>query len=160
LNQYHVVLEVDEAFRNSTDAIQNLYAPSTNGTQVPLSAFTHFEMKNTALSVNHQGQFPAVTISFNWQKESPWGDAVKDIEAGVLQLGVPSDIRATFQGTAQAFQSSLASQPWLILAALVAVYIVLGILYESYIHPITISVDLALGWKWEPFWRCWRSTRS
>ena len=142
LNQYHVVLEVDQAFRNSTDAIQSLYAPSTNGTEVPLSAFTHFEMKNTALSVNHQGQFPAVTISFNLAEGVALGDAVKDIEAGVLQLGVPSDIRTTFQGTAQAFQSSLASQPWLILAALVAVYIVLGMLYESYIHPITILSTL------------------
>ncbi len=142
LNQYHVVMEVDDAFRNSTDAIQKLYVPSTNGTQVPMSAFSNFEMKPTTLSVNHQGQFPAVTISFNLGEEVALGDAVKDIEAAVLQLGVPSSIRATFQGTAQAFQSSLASQPWLILAALVAVYIVLGVLYESYIHPITILSTL------------------
>jgi multidrug efflux pump len=142
LNQYHVVMEVDSAFRDSTDAIQSLYVRSSNGTQVPLSAFTHFQMKTTSLAVNHQGQFPAVTISFNLGEGVALGDAVKDIEAAVLQLGVPSDIRPTFQGTAQAFQSSLASQPWLILAALITVYIVLGMLYESYIHPVTILSTL------------------
>jgi multidrug efflux pump subunit AcrB len=142
LNEYHVVMEVDAAFRDSTDAIQSLYVRSANGAQVPLSAFSHFEMKTTSLAVNHQGQFPAVTISFNLGEGVALGDAVKDIEAAVLQLGVPSDIRPSFQGTAQAFQSSLASQPWLILAALVAVYIVLGVLYESYIHPITILSTL------------------
>jgi multidrug efflux pump subunit AcrB len=142
LNQYHVVMEVDPTFQNSTDAIQSLYVRSNNGTEVPFSAFTHFETKTTSLAVNHQGQFPAVTISFNLGEGVALGDAVKDIEAAVLQLGVPSDIRTTFQGTAKAFQSSLSSQPWLIVAALVAVYIVLGILYESYIHPITILSTL------------------
>jgi multidrug efflux pump len=142
LNQYHVVMEVDQSFRNSTDAIQSLYVRSANGTQVPLSAFTHFETKTTSLAVNHQGQFPAVTISFNLGEGVALGDAVKEIESAVLRLGVPSDIRTTFQGTAKAFQSSLASQPWLIIAALVAVYIVLGVLYESYIHPITILSTL------------------
>ncbi len=142
LNQYHVVMEVDAAFRDSTDAIQQLFVRSSNGTQVPLSAFTHFEMMTTSLAVNHQGQFPAVTISFNLGEGVALGDAVKDVEAAVLQLGVPSDIRPTFQGTAQAFQSSLASQPWLILAALITVYIVLGMLYESYIHPVTILSTL------------------
>jgi multidrug efflux pump len=142
LNQYHVVMEVDAEFRDSTDAIQQLFVRSSNGTQVPLSAFTHFEMKTTSLAVNHQGQFPAITISFNLGEGVALGDAVKDVEAAVLQLGVPSDIRPTFQGTAQAFQSSLASQPWLILAALITVYIVLGMLYESYIHPVTILSTL------------------
>jgi multidrug efflux pump len=142
LNQYHVVMEVDPAFQNSTDAIQSLYVRSNNGTEVPFSAFTHFETKTTSLAVNHQGQFPAVTISFNLGEGVALGDAVKDIEAAVLQIGVPSDIRTTFQGTAKAFQSSLSSQPWLIVAALVAVYIVLGVLYESYIHPITILSTL------------------
>src|SRR5882672_875098 len=142
LNQYHVVMEVDAAFRDSTDAIQRLYVRSSKGTQVPLSAFTHFETKTTSLAVTHQGQFPAVTISFNLGEGVALGDAVKEIEAAVLQLGLPSDIRPTFQGTAQAFQSSLASQPWLILAALITVYIVLGILYESYIHPVTILSTL------------------
>ena len=142
LNQYHVVMEVDSAFRNSTDAIQGLYVRSSNGQQVPLSAFTHYETKNTALAVNHQGQFPAVTISFNLGEGVALGDAVTDIQAAVLKMGIPADIHGTFQGNAQAFQSSLSSQPWLILAALVTVYIVLGILYESYIHPITILSTL------------------
>jgi multidrug efflux pump subunit AcrB len=142
LNQYHVVQEVDSAFRNSTDAIQGLYVRSSTGTQVPLSAFTHYETQNTALAVNHQGQFPAVTISFNLGEGVALGDAVTQIQAAVLQMGLPSDIHPTFQGNAQAFQSSLSSQPWLILAALVAVYIVLGMLYESYIHPVTILSTL------------------
>jgi multidrug efflux pump len=142
LNQYHVVMEVDSAFRDSIDAIQKLYVRSSNGTQVPLSSFTHFEMKTTSLAVTHQGQFPAVTLSFNLGEGVALGNAVNEIEAGVLQLGLPSDIRPTFQGTAQAFQSSLASQPWLILAALITVYIVLGVLYESYIQPVTILSTL------------------
>src|SRR6202140_5095918 len=142
LNQYHVVMEVDSSFRDSTDDIRNLFVRSSTGAQVPLSAFTHFEMKTTSLAVNHQGQFPAVTISFNLGEGVALGDAVKNIEAAVLQLGVPSDIRPTFEGTAQAFQSSLASQPWLILAALLTVYIILGMLYESYIHPVTILSTL------------------
>jgi multidrug efflux pump len=142
LNQYHVVQEVDSSFRNSTDAIQGLYVRSSTGTQVPLSAFTHYETQNTALAVNHQGQFPAVTISFNLGEGVALGDAVTQIESAVLRMGLPSDIHPTFQGNAQAFQSSLSSQPWLILAALVAVYIVLGMLYESYIHPVTILSTL------------------
>jgi multidrug efflux pump len=142
LNQYHVVMEVDASFRDSTDAIQSLYVRSSKGAQVPLSAFTHYETKTTALTVNHQGQFPAVTISFNLGENVALGDAVKEIEAQVLHMGVPSDIRTSFQGTAQAFQSSLASQPWLILAAIMTVYIVLGVLYESYIHPVTILSTL------------------
>jgi hydrophobe/amphiphile efflux-1 (HAE1) family protein len=142
LNQYHVVMEVDSTFRESTDAIQGLYVRSSNGNQVPLSAFTHYETRNTALAVNHQGQFPAVTISFNLGEGVALGDAVTEIESSVLQMGLPSDIHPTFQGNAQAFQSSLSSQPWLILAALVAVYIVLGMLYESYIHPVTILSTL------------------
>jgi hydrophobe/amphiphile efflux-1 (HAE1) family protein len=142
LNQYHVVQEVDSSFRDSTDAIQGLYVRSSNGTQVPLSAFTHYETKNTALAVNHQGQFPAVTISFNLGEGVALGEAVSDIEAMVLQIGLPADIHPTFQGNAQAFQSSLSTQPWLILAALIAVYIVLGVLYESYIHPVTILSTL------------------
>src|ERR1700674_5507850 len=142
LNQYHVVMEVDSAFRDSADAIQGLYVRSSNGNQVPLSAFTHYETRNTALAVNHQGQFPAVTISFNLGEGVALGDAVTEIESSVLRMGLPSDIHPTFQGNAQAFQSSLSSQPWLILAALVAVYIVLGMLYESYIHPVTILSTL------------------
>jgi len=142
LNQYHVVMEVDSSFRNSTDGIRGLYVKSLKGELVPLSAFTHYETKNTALAVNHQGQFPAVTISFNLAEGIALGDAVTKIEAAVLRMGLPADIHPTFQGNARAFQSSLSSQPWLILAALVAVYIVLGMLYESYIHPVTILSTL------------------
>ena len=142
LNQYHVVMEVDSTFRDSTDAIQDLYVKSSNGKQVPLSVFTHYESKNSALAVNHQGQFPAVTLSFNLAEGVALGDAVTKIQESVLHMGLPADILPTFQGTAQAFQSSLSTQPWLILAALVAVYIVLGILYESYIHPVTILSTL------------------
>jgi len=142
LNQYHVVMEVDSAFRDSTDAIRGLYVRSSTGKQVPLSAFTHYETKNTALSVNHQGQFPAITISFNLGEGVALGDAVTKIEEAVLHMGLPSDIHPTFQGNAQAFQSSLSSEPWLILAALVSVYIVLGMLYESYVHPVTILSTL------------------
>jgi multidrug efflux pump len=142
LNEYHVVMEVDPRFQQSTDAIQQLYVRSSKGTQVPLSAFTHFERRTSALQVNHQGQFPAVTISFNLGEGVALGDAVKEIEAGTLRIGLPSNIHATFQGTAQAFQTSLASEPWLILAALITVYLVLGVLYESYIHPLTILSTL------------------
>jgi multidrug efflux pump len=142
LNQYHVVMEVDSAYRNSTDAIRGLYVRSSSGNQVPLSAFTHYETKNTALSVNHQGQFPAVTISFNLAAGVALGQAVTKIQEAVFHMGLPADIHPTFQGNAQAFQSSLSSQPWLILAALVTVYIVLGMLYESYIHPVTILSTL------------------
>jgi multidrug efflux pump len=142
LNQYHVVMEVDSAFRDSTDAIQGLYVRSANGNQAPLSSFTHYETRNTALAVNHQGQFPAVTISFNLGEGVALGDAVNDIQTAVLHMGLPDDIHPAFQGNAQAFQSSLSNQPWLILAALSSVYIVLGVLYESYIHPITILSTL------------------
>ena len=142
LNEYHVVMEVDPRFQESTDAIQQLYVRSSRGIQVPLSAFTHFDRRTSALQVNHQGQFPAVTISFNLAEGVALGDAVKEIEAGTVRMGLPSSIHATFQGTAQAFQNSLATEPWLILAALITVYLVLGVLYESYIHPLTILSTL------------------
>jgi multidrug efflux pump len=142
LNDYHVVMEVDPRFQQSTDAIQQLYVRSSKGTQVPLSAFTHFEPKTSMLQVNHQGQFPAVTISFNLGEGVALGDAVNGIEAETLRIGLPSNVHASFQGTAQAFQTSLASEPWLILAAVVTVYLVLGMLYESYIHPLTILSTL------------------
>ena len=109
---------------------------------MPLSAFTHFEQTATSLAVNHQGQFPSVTVSFNLASGVALGDAVKAVDAATRQMGMPASIRGSFQGTAQAFQASLANEPLLILAALVAVYIVLGILYESYIHPITILSTL------------------
>ncbi len=115
---------------------------SSDGTLVPLSAFAHYEPSTAPLPVNHQGQFPSVTISFNLPPGVSLGDAVDKIEAAEAELGLPASIRGSFQGTAQAFQDSLANEPFLILAALFTVYIVLGILYESLIHPITILSTL------------------
>ncbi len=162
LNQYHVVLEVDPQYQMTPDALESVYvitrtggqAPATAqgtvsgqpvaggllppGSQVPLSAFAHFGPTSTSLAVAHQGQFPAVTISFNLAPGAALGDATKLIEQTQLEMRFPATIHGSFQGTAAAFQDSLSSEPLLILAALVAVYIVLGMLYESYIHPITI----------------------
>jgi len=142
LNQYHVVLEVNSNFWQSPDSLQHIYVRSANRTLVPLSAFTHYAPSNTPLAVNHQGLFPAVTISFNLTPGTALGDAVTAIDRATREMGLPAAIRGSFQGTAQAFQDSLASQPILIAAALVAVYIVLGVLYESYIHPLTILSTL------------------
>ena len=142
LNQYHVVLQVDPRFSQNPDALKNIYVKSSNGTQVPLSTFTHFEQKPTTLAVNHQGQFPVVTLSFNLGPGVSLGDAVNAIKQAEIDIGLPVSIHASFQGTAQAFQAALANEPMLILAALVTVYIVLGILYESYIHPVTILSTL------------------
>jgi hydrophobe/amphiphile efflux-1 (HAE1) family protein len=138
LNQYHVVLEVAPEFQPGPDALKSIYVPSSSGKLVPLSALAHYEHSNTALSVNHQGIFPAITLSFNLAPGAALGPAVDHIQAAQRQLGVPSSVHATFQGTAQAYQDSKANQPILIITALAAVYIVLGILYESFIHPITI----------------------
>jgi multidrug efflux pump len=138
LNQYHVVLEVAPEFQQNPDALKLIYVPSSSGKLVPLSSFAHYEHANTSLSVNHQGIFPSITLSFNLAPGASLGPAVAHIEEARRQLGVPNTVHATFQGTAQAFQDSLSNQLVLILAALGAVYIVLGILYESYIHPITI----------------------
>jgi multidrug efflux pump len=142
LNQYHVVMEVEPRFWQRPETLQDVYVRTPAGMQVPLSAFAHYEQTATALSVNHQGQFPAITMSFNVPPGVALGEAVKAIEAAMREIGLPADIRGSLQGTAQAFQASLATQPLLILAALLAVYIVLGILYESYIHPITILSTL------------------
>jgi multidrug efflux pump len=142
LNQYHVVLEVDPRYQKSPDSLKDIYVPTPIGGQVPLSAFTRFEPSTTALSINHQGQFPVVTLSFNLAPEVSLGDAVQAIKQAENEIGLPASINASFQGTAQAFQSSLSNEPFLILAALVTVYIVLGVLYESYIHPITILSTL------------------
>jgi multidrug efflux pump subunit AcrB len=142
LNQYHVVLEVAPQFQQNPDALKQIYVRSSNGTEVPLSAFTHYEPKSTPLAVNHQGQFPVVTLSFNLAPGASLGDAVQAVQAALQEIGLPASIQGSFQGTAQAFQLSLANEPWLILAALVTVYIVLGVLYESYIHPITILSTL------------------
>jgi multidrug efflux pump len=138
LNQYHVVMEVAPEAQQGPEALKLIYVPSNSGKLIPLSAFAHYEPSNTALSVNHQGVFPAITLSFNLAPGASLGPAVEHIQTAQRQLGVPATVHATFQGTAQAFQDSLSSEPVLILTALAAVYIVLGILYESYIHPITI----------------------
>ena len=142
LNQYFVVMEADPRFHTDPSALREIYVRSTNNVSVPLSNFAHFEMQNTTLSINHQGQFPATTLSFNLAPGVALGEATDAIEAVEREIGMPASVQGSFQGTAQAFQSSLANQPVLILAALVTVYIVLGILYESFIHPITILSTL------------------
>ncbi len=142
LNQYHVIMEVAPEFSRSAEALQNIYVRSSTGTAVPLAAFAHFASTNTPLAVSHQGQYPSVTLSFNLAPGVSLGEATEMIEQAERSIGFPSTINASFQGTAAAFQSSLQSEPLLILAALVTVYIVLGVLYESYIHPITILSTL------------------
>jgi len=142
LNQYHVVLEVEPRYQQTPDSLKDIYVRTPAGTQVPLTSFTRLETNRTPLAVNHQGQFPATTLSFNLSPGASLGDAVKAIESAQREIGLPESIHASFQGTALAFQSSLANESWLILAALVTVYIVLGVLYESYIHPITILSTL------------------
>jgi multidrug efflux pump subunit AcrB len=142
LNQYHVVLEVAPQFQQNPDALRTIYVKSASGAQVPLSAITRFGPSTTPLAVNHQGFFPAVTLSFNLAPGVALGDAVASVQEAERQIGAPASVRASFQGTAQAFQASLRTQPLLILAALVAVYIVLGVLYESYVHPLTILSTL------------------
>jgi multidrug efflux pump len=138
LNQYHVVLEVMPSAQQGPEALKSIYVPASGGKLVPLSAFAHYEPSNTALSVNHQGIFPAITLSFNLAPGASLGPAVQHIQEATREIGMPPTVHATFQGTAQAFQDSRASQLFLIITALIAVYIVLGILYESFIHPITI----------------------
>jgi multidrug efflux pump len=142
LNQYRVILEVDPQFQQSPESLQHLYVKSNTGTQVPLSAFTHFEPGDAPLSITHQGQFPSVTLSFNLAPGISLGEATTAIDRTEQELGRPMSIHTSFQGTAAAFRNSLRSEPWLILAALVTVYIVLGVLYESYIHPVTILSTL------------------
>ena len=142
LNQYHVVMEADPQFQQTPDSLKNIYVHSSNGTQVPLSAFTSASTAPNALALNHQGQFPVVTLSFNLAPGASLGDAVNAINRAKSDVGLPPSIQATFQGTAAAFLKSLVNEPILILAALVTVYIVLGILYESFIHPITILSTL------------------
>src|SRR5205823_5255221 len=115
---------------------------ATSGAQIPLSTFARYGPTNTPLAVNHQGQFAASTISFNLPPDVSLSDATRVVYAMMAQLGVPASVHGTFQGTARAFQASLKSQPWLILAALLTVYIVLGVLYESYVHPLTILSTL------------------
>ena len=142
LNQYHVVMEVEPEFWQSPEGLKQIYVRAANGGVVPLSAFTHYEPTTAPLAVNHQGQFPSVTLSFNLAPGLALSDAVSRIHQLEQSMGMPATIHGSFSGTLQAFQASLATQPLLITAALIAVYIVLGILYESYIHPITILSTL------------------
>ncbi len=160
LNQYHVILEVLPNFAQTPEALKDIYirpstvtantgAPSANGAvvttsgaPVPISTFTKMQSGNASLAVNHQGQFPVVTLSFNLAPGASLGDATKAIQQAETEIQLPASIHASFQGTAAAFQNSLASEPYLILAAVITVYIVLGVLYESYIHPVTILSTL------------------
>jgi multidrug efflux pump len=142
LNQYHVILEAAPSFWQHPDTLRDIYVASSGGQMVPLSAFTSYQPDATSLAVNHQGQFPSVTISFNLASGVALGDAVNAINTAMSQIGLPGGIQGKFAGTAKAFEDSLKSEPFLILAALVSVYIVLGILYESYIHPLTILSTL------------------
>jgi multidrug efflux pump len=142
LNQYRVVMEVAPEFWQSPDALRNVHVRSARGPSVPLTAITRFEPSAAPLQVNHQGLFPSVTLSFNLAPGVALGDAVAAVEGAARRIALPSTIRGRFAGAAQAFQASLATQPLLILAALVAVYIVLGMLYESFIHPLTILSTL------------------
>lgn len=141
-NQYHVILEVAPRFQQSTASLDNIFVKSSNGMQVPLSTFTRFTPRQTTLAINHQGQFPAATISFNLADGKSIGDAVETVKQISKDLEVPASVNTSFQGSAAAFEASLSNEPLLILAALIVVYIVLGVLYESYIHPVTILSTL------------------
>jgi multidrug efflux pump len=142
LNQYRVVLETKPGFHQQPDDLSNIFLRSTDGGSVPLGAFTRVEQVTAPLSVNHQGQFPVVTVSFNLAPGASLGEAVDAVNKAKTDLSLPASIQSTFQGTAQSFQASLANVPFLILAAVVTVYILLGVLYESYIHPVTILSTL------------------
>jgi multidrug efflux pump len=148
LNQYHVVMEAAPEFSESPETLKNFYVSLPSGDQnpseknIPLTAFAHYKLVNTPLSVNHQSQFPTGTISFNLKPGISLSTATQAITETLQNLNVPASIHGSFQGTAKVFQESLKNQPWLILAALVSIYIVLGILYESYIHPVTILSTL------------------
>jgi multidrug efflux pump len=141
-NQYHVILETLPDFQKNPAKLQDIYVNSASGGAVPLSTFTHFESGTAPLSLNHQGQFPVVTISFNLAGGASLGEATSAIEQAQKDLNMPPSIQASFQGTAEAFKASLTNEPLLILAAIITVYIVLGVLYESYIHPLTILSTL------------------
>ncbi len=142
LNLYRVILEVSPAYQQNPQALDQIYLHTATGTSVPLSTFAHYEQKQTPLSIAHEGQFPAVTLSFNVAGNASLGDAVSAVTSAFAVLGAPVALHGDFQGAARAFSDSLASEPILILAALITVYIVLGVLYESYIHPITILSTL------------------
>jgi multidrug efflux pump len=142
LNQYHVVMEVGKNFQTDPSVLNNLFVKSGNGTQVPLSMVAHWQQSRAQLAIGHQGQFPSTVVSFNLAPGKALGDAVEAVKRVEQRIQMPAAVNASFQGTAAAFQTSLANEPLLILAALITVYIVLGVLYESYIHPITIISSL------------------
>jgi len=142
LNQYHVVMEVEPRFWQNPDGLKYINVRTSDGKLVPLAAFTRYETTNAALTINHQGQFPAITFSFNLPPGTALGDAVTAVDRAEAEIRLPASIQGKFAGTAQAFQASLKNEPILILAALLTVYIVLGMLYESTIHPITILSTL------------------
>ncbi len=141
-NQYRVVMEAAPSYLQSPNGLDSLYVPSTSGKLVPLNSIAPWSITNTPLAVNHQGQFAAATISFNLASGASLSEASQAIDDSVLQVGKPSNINGSFQGTAKVFQDSLRSQPWLIMAAVLTLYIVLGMLYESLIHPLTILSTL------------------
>jgi multidrug efflux pump len=142
LNEYHVVMEAAAPYRDAPDSLAGIYVRSTGGAMVPLRAFAKVTPTATTLAINHQGQFPAVTLSFNLAPDASLGDAVDAIRRAELAIHLPPSMHADFQGTAQAFTASLQNEPMLIAAALLVVYIVLGVLYESYVHPVTILSTL------------------
>jgi len=141
-NQYRVVLEVDPILQRGLEALDRIYVPSPNGVQVPLRAVARVEERTTPILIEHLGQFPAATVSFNLPPGTSLGAAVSDIEAALADLAPPASLQIRFQGDALAFRASLANQTFLLLAAIVCMYIVLGMLYESYVHPITILSTL------------------
>ena len=142
LNQYHVILELQPQYRQAPASLNDIYVTAADGKQVPLQALTKVTTTNAPLTINHQAQFPAATLSFNLSQGTSLGEAVRAVEQATRDIGLPPSFRAGFQGTALAFQASLANEGWLILAAIVTVYIVLGVLYESFIHPLTILSTL------------------
>jgi multidrug efflux pump len=142
LNQYRVVMEAAPEYWQQPDTLNAIYVAGTNGTLIPLSAIAQFGRSTSPLAINHQSQFPAVTLSFNLRPGASLGDAVAAIASAAREIGMPVSIHGSFQGTARVFQQSLANEPWLIAAALAAVYIVLGVLYESLVHPLTILSTL------------------
>src|SRR5258708_14867405 len=142
MDMARVVLEVKPEFAKGPQAIDKLHAPSLSGQQVQLGTIAKIIEQPTSLAIHHQGQFPAATISFNLARGASLGDAVRAIEGAQAEIGLPPSVRTSFQGAALAFRASLTNTLWLILAAVVAMYIVLGVLYESYIHPVTILSPL------------------
>jgi multidrug efflux pump subunit AcrB len=142
IDQYHVVLELDPAHKLDGAALLQMRVPSSSGQLVPLASIAHFDDSAVPTRINHQGQFPAVTLSFNLAPDVALGDAVKAVERAIGEMALPPTLHGSFQGNAKAFKASTGNQPWLILAAIIAVYVVLGVLYESYIHPLTILSTL------------------